>query len=390
MSNTKIQLISQFKNLFRNYYSNLPLRQKISLPFLSVFLTIWFLGNFGIIYYFSHNIEQRQLKEVEGIAGLVMQEFQRQMNKLYLNSKLLVGGTTISQALEAENKTKILQRIIPLKASLSLDIVKVIDKNGNNIIDLRNQTLNQVKMSDKVIISQIINGVAFSSMITGKDFNNSKLILIGATPIKSNQGVIGGIIIGTAINNQLLDEIHTKTNKYIVAFQNKEMIASSLPSNEQLSWDEFHQKHDKKFNKIKIDNHLYIVKNISILALDGTELELVALSPLADLEEAKQKFVIVISLFSLLGAGIVILVGYSLSNVIARRIYTVTSATKKLAKGDLKMRLPVTYNDEVDKLAKGFNLMAQQLEERELKIKLQVQNLEETLEKFLSTKETLE
>lgn len=109
MSNTKFQLIFKFKNIFRSYYSNLPLKQKISLPFLSVFLTIWFLGNFGIIYYFYQNIEQRQLKEVEGIAGLVMQEFKRQMNKLYLNAKLLVGGTTMSKALETKNKTEILK-----------------------------------------------------------------------------------------------------------------------------------------------------------------------------------------------------------------------------------------------------------------------------------------
>ncbi|NEN93893.1 MAG: HAMP domain-containing protein, partial [Okeania sp. SIO3H1] len=246
------------------------------------------------------------------------------------------------------------------------------------------------KISDRVVISQIINGVAFSSIITGKEFNNSRSILIGATPIKSNQGVIGGMIIGTTINNQLLDEISTETNKYIVAFQNKEIIASSLPINEKFYWDKFHQKHDQKLNKIKIDEHLYIVKNINLFALDGTKLELTALSPLADLEEATQQLVIIIGLFSLLGSVIVILVGYSLSNVIANRITTVTSATEELAKGDLKMRLPVTYNDEVDKLAEGFNLMAQKLEERELKIKLKVQKLEETLEKFLSSEETLE
>lgn len=388
MSNTKIKLILKLKNIFSRYYSNFPLKQKISLPFISVFLTIWFVGNFGIIYYFSQNIEQRQIKEVEGIAELVMQEFQRQMNKLYLNAKLLVGGTTMSKALETGNQTEILKKIIPLKASLSLDIVKVIDKNSNSIIDLRNPILNQVKISDQVVISQIINGVAFSTMITGKEFNNSRTILIGATSIKSNQGVIGGIIIGTTINNQLLNAISTETNKHIVVFQNRQTIASSSPKNKKLSWDEFHQKYDKNLNKIKIEDRLYIIENLSISALDGTELELAVLSSLADLEEAKQQLVIVICLFSLLGTAIVIFTGYSLSNLIVSRIATLTSATEELAKGDLKQRLPVTYNDEVDKLAEGFNFMAQQLEERELKIKLKVQKLEETLEKFVSTEET--
>ncbi|NES70005.1 MAG: hypothetical protein F6K24_34715 [Okeania sp. SIO2D1] len=130
---------------------------------------------------------------------------------MYLNAKLLVGGTTMSKALGTGNKKEIIKKIIPLKASLSLDMVQVIDKNGNNIIDLRNPTLNQVKISDLVVISQIINGVAFSSIITGKEFNSSRSILIGATPIKSNQGVIGGMIIGTTINNQLLDEIFIET-----------------------------------------------------------------------------------------------------------------------------------------------------------------------------------
>ncbi|MGB3507869.1 MAG: ATP-binding protein [Microcoleaceae cyanobacterium] len=389
MSNTQIKLIFRVKKILRSYYSNLPLKQKISLPFLSVFLTIWFLGNFSIVYYFSQNIEARQLKEVEGIASLVVQELQRQMNKLYLNAKILVAGTTLKEALETGNKTALQQQLIPLKTSLSLDFVKVIDQNGNKLIDLRSQRLNQAKISDKLAILQVINGVHLSSIITTTNLEPSRSILIGISPIKSNEGIIGGIIIGTTISNELLNQIATETNKYIVAFQHRQIIASSLPAAYQFSWEQLHQRDQNDFKKIKIGDRLYIAKDISIFGLDGTELELTVLSSLTELEEAKQKFAIVISLFSLLGSAIAILVGYTVSNLIGGRIVLVTSATEKLASGDLKMRIPVTHNDEVDKLATGFNLMAQQLEERERKIKLQVQKLEETLAKLLTTEATL-
>ncbi len=390
MIGTKIQAIINNKlltSLVQNFlfkpYSKLPLREKISLPFVLVFLGIWISGTFGIGYYVSRNSEKRYIKQVKSIASLILREFKKEMKLLQLDAKLLVEAIEVKETLQAENKTEILQQLLPLKTSLSLDLMQVVDQNGNQVIDLRSQTLNRAKIANQTVISQVINGVNFSSIIAAE--KPAPSILIGTASVKSNRGIIGGIIIGRAVSNKLLQEITIETSEDIVAIQNGEIIASSLPKYYQFSSEKLQELSHNNFKKIKIGDDLYITKSITIFGLDATELELVILSSITDLEVTKRNFWILISSLSLLGSVIAILVGYLVSNLIASRVGMMTNATEKLASGDLKIRLPVIYNDEVDRLAKGFNLMAEQLEERERKIQHQMQKLEETLEKLLTT-----
>ncbi|MDY7108514.1 MAG: ATP-binding protein, partial [Planctomycetota bacterium] len=67
----------------------------------------------------------------------------------------------------------------------------------------------------------------------------------------------------------------------------------------------------------------------------------------------------------------------------------VTDAIEKIASGHLETKVPVTYNDEIDKLAMGLNLMAEQLEERDRQLSDRMQQLEETLGKLSATQAQL-
>ncbi|MGD1712524.1 HAMP domain-containing protein [Dapis sp. BLCC M172] len=376
-------LIELVKNFQLNPYSNLPLREKISLPFVLVFLGIWISGTLSIGYFFARYTEKKEIQQVKDVGSLILREFQQEIKEMHLDAKLLVEGTTIKRALQSKNKTEILQQLLPLRINLSLDLMKVVDKNGNQLADLRSSTLYQAKISNQTAISQVINGVDFSSIITAE--KPAPSILIGTAAIKSNRGIIGGLILGRAVSDKLLEEVTQGISEDIIALQKGEIIASSFPKAYDFSDEQIKQLSQNNFKKIRICEQLYITKTITLLGLYATELQLVILSNITDLEITKRNFWILISSLSLLGSVIAILVGYLVSNLIAGRVFMMTNATEKLASGDLNIRLPVIYNDEVYRLAKGFNSMAEQLEARERKIKHQMQQLEETLEKLLTT-----
>ncbi|MGD1809063.1 ATP-binding protein [Dapis sp. BLCC M126] len=378
-------LIELVKSIHLNPYSNLPLREKISLPFLLVFLVIWIPGTLGIGYFFTRHTERKEIQQVKDVGSLILREFQQEITKMELDAQLLVEATTIKRALQSKNKTEILQQLLPLRINLSLDLMQVVDKNGNQLVDLRSSTLYQKKIPNQTAISQVINGVNFSNIIAAE--KPAPSILIGTAPIKSNRGIIGGIIVGKAVSDKLLQELARGISEDIIALQKGEIIASSFPQAYTFSYEKIQELSQKNLKKIKVDNQFYITKTITITILgsDATELELVILSSITDLEVTKRNFWILISSLSLVGSVIAILVGYLVSNLIASRVSIMTNATEKLASGDLKIRLPVIYNDEVDRLAKGFNSMAEQLEVRERKIQHQMQQLEETLEKLLTT-----
>ncbi|HSG44668.1 MAG TPA: MFS domain-containing histidine kinase [Anaerolineales bacterium] len=60
--------------------------------------------------------------------------------------------------------------------------------------------------------------------------------------------------------------------------------------------------------------------------------------------------------------GMAMVLGYFLSSTITQRIQLLKSAAEKLAKGDLKTRVPVQGTDEIAVLANSFNQMAEQLQ----------------------------
>ncbi|HEY5731699.1 MAG TPA: MFS domain-containing histidine kinase [Anaerolineales bacterium] len=60
--------------------------------------------------------------------------------------------------------------------------------------------------------------------------------------------------------------------------------------------------------------------------------------------------------------GMAMVMGYFLSSTITERIQLLKNAAEKLAKGDLKTRVPVQGNDEVAVLANTFNQMAERLQ----------------------------
>ena len=60
--------------------------------------------------------------------------------------------------------------------------------------------------------------------------------------------------------------------------------------------------------------------------------------------------------------GMAMVLGYFLSNTVTERIHGLKEAAEKLAKGDLKTRVPIQGKDEVSALANTFNQMAEQLQ----------------------------
>ncbi|MEB3340059.1 ATP-binding protein [Okeania sp.] len=380
-------LIGLVKNVPFNPYPKLPLRQKISIPFVLVFLLIWISGTFSISYLFLKYIEEKEIQEVKGVASLILRTFHKKIRQMQLDAKLIVEGTTVRKALQLKDKTETLQQLLPLKISLSLDLMQLIDQNGNQLINLRSPKFKQKEITNPTIVSQVINGVYSSNIVTTEKSIPS--ILIGTAPIKSQEGIIGGIIIGRVIDDKLLAEITQGTKEELIALKKGKIIASSFPKAYSFPDEKIQELSNQELEKIKVGGTLYTVQTISVSRLDTTKLELVILYDRKDLEVTKRNFWILISLLCLVGSIIAIFVGYLVSGLIAGRVDTMTNATEKLASGNLKIRLPVTYNDEVDKLAKGFNFMAEELEARDKKIQEQMHRLETTLEKLLTTEEIL-
>ena len=373
-------------------YSKLPLQQKISIPFAFVFFGLWLSGTVSIGYYFLRHLERRQLREIESLAALVVQQFQNKTETLRLHATVTVESENILKGLENTNEIILLQRLLPLKLLLELDLVQVIDIQDRLLVDLKLNRISNSEIDHEIALSQVMNGVSFSTIVDAKNNNTfSSSVLIATAPIKSNQGVVGGVIIGRVINAKFLSEISQKTNTSIVIFKDNKIVASSLPNAEKFSWLPPPGTPQNTFSEseIKLGDRSYLGKTVPIFEINQSQLQLVVMSSLHALENAKQNFLIGLVVFSVVGSVVAIIVGYILSGLMVARINSVTQATEKLANDNLWVQLPVLYNDELDRLAKAFNRMAKKLKDRDETLKIKVEQLEETLQKLYFTQSQL-
>jgi hypothetical protein len=96
------------------------------------------------------------------------------------------------RALQQRNDSILLKSLLPLRFTLKLDLVKVIDANGEILLSLHDSQvhkncLNTLKMD------RVIKGIYFSSLLTPKD---SLPLLVSVAPFKDEHNFMGAILLG--------------------------------------------------------------------------------------------------------------------------------------------------------------------------------------------------
>ncbi len=359
-------------SIIRASYRKLPVAFKLLLPILSTFLSIWTVGTF---IFLQAQLEKDLKEKVDGFSSLMSQEFKEEKEQLHSQARWIGDKKDISQAVEGKHQLLLIKTLLPFQSSLKLDYIKVITKDGTVLAELRKESLREVKLEDEKVIRAAKIGIEQSDIINSQGISPS--LIVAYTSIKSDTGIVGSIITGTAIDDEFLQKNRGKIDFHLTLIKNNKTIASTLKIPDNFSWEKVLFKSIKS-EKITINNQKYIIK-AQKLEVEDNELQLVLLNPTANLEKAEKNLFLSIGSFCLLSLIIVLIIGFWLINMLTHRIKNLTIATQKLAQGDLTIRIPEDNKDEVGILAHGFNFMAQQLTERDDKIHLQMQELETTL-----------
>ncbi|MEM9543528.1 MAG: ATP-binding protein [Cyanobacteria bacterium P01_E01_bin.42] len=363
----------------------MSLRGKISIPFVSVFLGVWLLGTTSLGIFVSRSLERRTRTQTNAIATLVLREFQQQRRNLRLDAKLLAEQAMIRQALEDGGTSALVQQLIPFKTSLSIDFLQIFDRQGNLLTDLQNTKIDRLDLDSRDIKTQVLQGLSFTGILAAEYSTPS--LLIGTAAITDRQEQIGGIIVGSAIDDGLLEQIAWRTGQHLVVFAQERLIASTFGQKDRDAFPATVPPSEE--SNLRLRDRDYMVRTVTLAGLKDTEFQLMVLSPLDSLQSAQRKLWWGIGLVSLVGGGIAIAMGYWVAHCIVRRIDNLTQATRKLAKGQLTTRLPIVPADEIGHLAADFNAMTEELVSREERLNGQMNQLEETLEQLRMTQAQL-
>ena len=236
-------------------------------------------------------------------------------------------------------------------------------------------------------LTALASATSYAADLVIAENETTSALLVGLTSIKSEEGILAGLIVGSAISEEMLDRIRARTNEHLVVFYDSRAIASTLPAAASSPWRP--PPPASAPQRVAIARQEYMAKSLPISGATDTEVLTVLLNPLAELEKAERRLWQKLAGFSVLGGIVVAVVGSLVVRAIVRRIHIAIDAAHAFASGDFDVRIHIDSNDEVGQLARGFNFMAEQLTERDVKIREQMQQLEGTLQMLRRTQAQL-
>ncbi|MFB2982860.1 ATP-binding protein [Microseira sp. BLCC-F43] len=361
--------------IISRFWTRLSLSQKIVLPFLAVCLGGFMLGLLVVGYWFTEGWQQNLRREVEIFAERVHQDFQYEQQTLEGQIKLIANLDELEQAVKGGDRVALLQILLPLKASLGFDWIKVVDTQGNILVDARKDLLNQARLIDTAISNSASAGLGLIDLVGVEMGNKQQVLLVTSYPIKTER-LLGGLIVGRLVNDTLLQKIAAGSSKQLLVLIGNQAIASTfLPEVNRFTWQP--PRPETPTLRMVLGQQEYLAKSFAI-AGSSLSFSTVVLSGIASLETAKYMLWLRLGLLFLLGGTIVTIVGILIARAIARPVRKFIRMTEEIANGNSTIRVPVNSRDEVGQLGRALNQMAEQLAERGV-LNQQVQELQQTL-----------
>ncbi|WGV26592.1 sensor histidine kinase [Halotia branconii] len=341
-------------------------------------LGLLILGN-----WFTDSLQQNFRQEIGSFAERVAQDFQDEQQTLETEIELITNRDMLSQAVKQRDQGLLLQILLPLKSVLKLDWIKVIDTQGNILVDLRNGSFHQANLLDKVITSTAIKGAHLVDLVDVE--GGEQVLQVATNGIKSSAGVLGGIVIGNLVDDILLQQIAAGSSKHLIIHRQNSIVATTLSAAKVGNWQ--FPRSESPAEQITINNKKYLAKSITFTGASQS-LTITVLYPISLLEVAQHKLWKHLGLLFLLGSSIVAVIGFLIAQTITRHLQAVTKVAQRVTQeSNFDLQAPVTTQDEVGILAISFNQLIQQVkqllaEQYQVNQKLEIysQTLEEKVE----------
>ncbi|MFB8796814.1 MAG: ATP-binding protein [Microcoleus sp.] len=354
-----------------------PLSLKIIVPFLSVSVTLLLLVIHTVKIGFANTLEKGVRDQVENQAALALRDFKSRSTQLTKQAKLLSESPEVIRALQQKDTDILRQDILSLQTTFKLDLVKVVDARGDIVAELREEWLTGKNLSNSAAINSALKGLEKSNFVSidGKP----QALLVGFAPIRSNNRIIGAVLMGYLVTDEQLQQISIDTNNvnYFAIFKSGELIATNFPEIRSKSWHAPEQQ--TSTTKIDIERQSYIMKTVEMSDI-GDSINLAVFSPMATMQQTQLTLSNRLDSFFWAGVIIATIVGGIVSRIIGKPILDLTQNVNWMASNEyFSGKVPIPSGYELGQLAEAFNFMIEQVEKRDRTLNLQLHQLQQTL-----------
>jgi signal transduction histidine kinase len=357
------------------------LRAKLIIPYLVLTLLTAMIGTFVVTRLVASSVRERFFNQLDAVSEIAADGIVRREQDHLADLRLMAFTEGVSEAFLAEDGTTLQDILWPLALNNEVEVVTAVNPEGREIITLAQDPVSGrygvyegTDFSSHEIVSNILSSDVDQLGDKYAGLLNTRFgpYLYTSAPVKNESNeLVGVIMVGTRLDT-LLGTINEEAFAQILVVLdgNGTLLASTYPYADtekeifELTPSGIPEVGDAETKEITVGDDSYHAK-YSHLEVRKTPVGLLGVALRSNYVvsaegTSRNTFGFIFSLAALA----VIIIGYLLSQSIAKPILKLRSVSKAIAEGDLNQRTGFKRSDEIGDLAAVFDLMTFRLRKR--------------------------
>jgi diguanylate cyclase (GGDEF)-like protein/PAS domain S-box-containing protein len=268
---------------------------------------------------------------------------------------------------------------------IAADSIIMLDNNGQVMADSNQSLPVGISLSSLRIVRETLSRQ--QPLTEVQDLNGNFVIYASAAMNNlDNDKVLGMVLIGYTINNQFLQKIKKNTAVELAIVRRRALVASTLPPEYVDNPIPFLQyqlllNDDDRVAPARLGeaDYFFAARPLEVMSqnMNGSLLLAHPRAPLTLIEEQVYRK---ITLFTLAGFILILLVGLRLSGRLTQPIQQLSRLTQRITHGGYDRRIEIQTGDEFEDLAYHFNQMMERVTEKDRELRENNITLEQKIE----------
>jgi len=365
----------------------MSIRVKIVLPYLLLTLVFAIIGVDVVTRLVFNTLNDRLTNQLLE-AGRVISDEAVKLEISHLTDARLIAYTRgLAEAVRDNDRATLLSLAKPATGGSGIESLIIVNAQGHDMLHLKKQADGSIldpganPLSSNLPITQSLLANKDPNSLPGRQFgmdpSDGKRYYYSAIPIVANEQVMGVVVVGTSLSTFLKNLESTSLADVVLYQENGVAIAASFLAqdadiNELLGLSISPEVYKQALAAEDIVRGGTFLRNGRVysiargpLLVGGDRLGVFSVAlPLDYVVQSsslsRNTYVLIFSFAMLL----VILIGYIISRLITKPLYSLVRTSQAIADGNLEQRTGIRTTDEIGVLAHTFDKMTEHLQQR--------------------------
>ncbi len=383
----------------------MSIRFKVILPYLLLTLIVAVTGAYVVTRLVSSSLGERLTNQLLESGRVVSDLMARQEIKHVEAARLIAYTRGLGEALKAGDADRVISLANPAAGGLNVESAAVFDRQGRerfHIVKQPDGSVLNVTQDGREAALSIVNDLLAENDINSLpkrelaiDPADKRYYYFTTIPIVSGEEVVGAAVVGTSVNT-IMPLLKTTSLADVVFYdESGQAFATTLGGQgtdalflqtisipQETYQSVIQQDNDVEGQNLFVDGRWYRVARAPLKISSDRLAVFAVILPLDFVVETDSNNRTLYAILYSIAMVAVIIIGYYVARLIIVPLSSLVRTSRAIADGDLTQRVKLQSRDEIGVLAKTFDEMTDNLQQRTIEL----ENANRILEQMDRTK----